>query len=142
MRTRRTSPVAVILATALTLSFAFSPAVRATSPGEHGEGKAAHFEVPLPETKDAAVKLLETSLAKITGGLAALDFAAIHEATYSLESAVARIAKEPGFDGLTSSVAPRVEIVHLASELEDADTLKAAVPALEKAIGGAMILKK
>lgn len=142
MRVRFTSLPVAILATALSLPLAISMPARATAPGEHAEGKTTHFEVPLPETKDAAVKLLETSLAKITGSLAKLDFAAIHEATYSLESAVARIAKEPGFDGLTSSVAPRVEIVHLASELEDGDTLKAAVPALAKAIGGAMILKK
>ncbi len=45
-----------------------------------------------------------------------------------------RLAKEPGYDGLTTTVAPRVEIVHLASEQGDAETLKAAVPTLTKAV--------
>ncbi len=130
MRLQRVVPVIAALALSLTLS---AP-VFATSPGEHGEGKTAHFEVPLPETKDAAIKLLKDNMGKIEAALAKADFNAIHEATYSVESAIARIAKEPGYDGLTTTVAPRVEIVHLASEQGDAETLKAAVPILSKAV--------
>ncbi len=130
MRLRRALPFIAALALSLTVS---APAF-ATSPGEHGEGKTAHFEVPLPETKDAAVKLLKDSMGTIETALAKADFNAIHEATYSVESAIARLAKEPGYDGLTTTVAPRVEIVHLASEQGDAETLKAAVPILAKAV--------
>ncbi len=57
MRLQRALPFIAALALSLTVS---APAF-ATSPGEHGEGKTAHFEVPLPETKDAAVALLKTN---------------------------------------------------------------------------------
>ena len=101
---------------------------------EGKEGKTAHFAVPLPRTKDEAVALLKSSMSKIETALGTSDFAAIHEATYSTESAVKRIALEPGYDGLKETLVPRVEIVHLASEQGDADTLKAAVPILSKAV--------
>jgi hypothetical protein len=101
---------------------------------EGHEGKTAHYEVPLPKTTAEAVTLLKTNMGKIESALSAADYPAIHEATYSVESAIARIAQDPGYDGLTSTVAPRVEIVHIASEQGDADTLKAAVPALSKAV--------
>jgi hypothetical protein len=103
---------------------------------EGKEGKTAHFEVPLPKTTAEAVTMLKTNMGKIETALGAADFPAIHEATYSVESAIARIAQDPGYEGLKTAVAPRVEIVHLASELSDADTLKAAVPALTKAVNG------
>lgn len=101
---------------------------------EGKEGKTAHYEVALPKTTAEAVTLLKTNMQKIETALGAADFAAIHEATYSVESAIARIAQDPGYDGLKTTVAPRVEIVHLASELSDAETLKAAVPILAKAV--------
>ena len=101
---------------------------------EGHEGKTSHFEVPLPKTTAEAVTLLKTNMQKIETALGAADFSAIHEATYSVESAIARIAQDPGYDGLKVTVAPRVEIVHLASEQGDADTLKAAVPILSKAV--------
>ena len=132
---------AAMLAAALTI-FSGQPALKispahATSAGEEehgGEGKVQHFKVPVPETKEAALTLLNTNIAKIEKALAAADFDAIHEATYSVESALARIAKEPGFDGVMVTIAPRCEIVHLASEQRDAETLKAAVPILAKAV--------
>jgi hypothetical protein len=102
--------------------------------GEGKEGKTSHFEVPLPKTTAEAVTLLKTNMGKIETALGAADFSAIHEATYSVESAVARIAQDPGYEGLKTTIAPRVEIVHLASEQGDAETLKAAVPILSKAV--------
>jgi hypothetical protein len=101
---------------------------------EAKEGKTAHAEVPLPRTKDEAVTLLKSSMSKIEAALGTADLNAMHIATYSTESAVKRISLEPGYDGLKETLLPRVEIVHLASELGDADTLKAAVPALSKAV--------
>ena len=101
---------------------------------EGKEGKTAHYEVALPKTTVEAVTLLKTNMQKIETALGAADFSAIHEATYSVESAIARIAQDPGYDGLKTTVAPRVEIVHLASEQGDAETLKAAVPILAKAV--------
>ncbi len=123
--------VSLLIAFALPLP---SPGFATGGEEEGKEGKTAHFEVPLPKTTAEAVALLKTNMQKIETALGAADFSAIHEATYSVESALARIAKEPGYDGITSTVAPRCEIVHLASELSDADTLKAAVPALAKAV--------
>ncbi len=101
---------------------------------EAAEGKTEHYKVPLPRTKEETVALLQSSMSKIEAALGTSDFAAIHEATYSTESAVKRISLEPGYDGLKETLVPRVEIVHLASELSDAETLKAAVPALSKAV--------
>ncbi len=109
-------------------------AAQASSPMEAGKQGPRHFKVSEPATKDDAVALLQTSLAKILSSLERIDFDAIHEASYSVEAALARIGKEPGFDGVNSIVAPRCEIVHLASELHDAETLKAAVPSLVRAV--------
>lgn len=129
----------VIASSALALScllapiYLMTPAL-ASAPMEQGEGAPAHFRVPVPETMDGAVKLLHEAIAKLETSLAASDFSAIHEASYSVESAIARIGKEPGYDGVKALVSPRCEIVHLASEMEDGDTLKAAVPHLVKAV--------
>lgn len=105
----------------------------ASSPFEKAAKGPRHFEVPEPATKDDAFALLKASLEKIETSLASGDFDAIHEASYSVEAALARIGKEPGYDGSTAMVAPRCEIVHLASEMQDEATLKAAVPSLVKA---------
>jgi len=135
----------LLAASALAVSCLFVPANfaaigYASSPSEYGEkagyGDKAerHFKVPEPATKDEAVTLLHTSLEKIEQNLARSDFDAIHEASYGVEAALARIAKEPGYDGITAYVMPRCEIVHLASEMQDAETLKAAVPILVKVV--------
>lgn len=105
----------------------------ASSPLERSAKRPGHFEVPEPATKDDAFTLLKSSLEKIEASLAAGDFDAIHEASYSVEAALARLGKEPGYDGSTAMVAPRCEIVHLASEMHDEATLKAAVPILIQA---------
>lgn len=135
----RGMPVALALALALipASTFVLSHAAFASNPQEEGKGgeeKTPHYKVAVPETKDAALKLLNDNIAVIEKGLASGDFEAIHQATYSVEAALARIAKEPGYDGITITVAPRCEIVHLASEQRDAETLKAAVPILAKAV--------
>lgn len=116
------------------LFFETLPTARASAPMEAGQRREGHFKVPEPATKDDATALLQASLAKIVGSLEHGDFDAIHEASYSVEAALKRIAKEPGFDGVTAIVAPRCEIVHLASEMQDEETLKAAVPILLKAV--------
>ncbi len=126
--------VPVLLAFALVQPSTAFATGGADEAGEGQEGKTAHFEVPLPKTTAEAVTLLKTNMQKIETAMGAADFAAIHEATYSVESAVTRIAQDPGYDGLKTTLVPRVEIVHLASELSDAETLKAAVPALAKAM--------
>jgi hypothetical protein len=105
----------------------------ASSPAEKAAKGPGHFKVPEPATKNEAVALLKSSLEKIEVSLANGDFDAIHEASYSVEAALARIGKEPGYDGSAAMVAPRCEIVHLASEMQDEATLKAAVPILIKA---------
>lgn len=142
-RTSRRWPLpAVLMLTLLAppaVTLTLSDRALASNPGEEGgkkegEEKVEHYKVPLPATKDEAVTLLNTNVAKIEKGLADSDFEAIHQATYSVESALARIAKEPGFDGVMVTIAPRCEIVHLASEQRDAETLKAAVPILAKAV--------
>lgn len=120
-------PAAVV---SMSSAFASNPAEE----GKKGEEKVEHYKVPLPATKEEALKLLNDNVTIIEKGLAAGDFDAIHQATYSVEAALARIAKEPGFDGITVTVAPRCEIVHLASEQRDAETLKAAVPIFAKAV--------
>ena len=120
------------------IALALPTAALASNPVEEAAkkeaGKPAHFEVPLPATTAAAVELLKVNLAKIEAANSKADFDAVHEATYSVKSAIARIAQDPGYDGLKASVAPRVEIVHLASEQRDAETLKAAVPILAKSV--------
>ncbi len=121
----------VLLAFALILP---SPGFATGGEEEAAEVKTEHFKVPLPRTKEEAVALLKSSMSKIETALGTADYSAIHEATYSTESAVKRISLEPGYDGLKETLAPRVEIVHLASELSDAETLKAAVPILSKAV--------
>lgn len=113
-------------------SGALSPAV-ASSPAEKAAKRPGHFEVVEPATKDEAFALLKSSLEKIEGSLEKGDFDAIHEASYSVEAALSRLGKEPGYDGSTAMVAPRCEIVHLASEMHDEATLKAAVPILVQA---------
>ena len=110
------------------------PSAHASAPTKSGEQAERHFKVPEPATKDDAVTLLQNSLQKIVTSLEQSNFEAIHEASYGVEAALARIGKEPGFDGVTAYVAPRCEIVHLASEMQDAETLKVAVPILVKAV--------
>ncbi len=121
----------VILAFALALP---SPGFATGGEEEAKEGKTAHYKVPLPRTKEEAVAVLQSSMSKIESALGKSDLHAIHEESYTTESAVKRISLEPGYDGLKETLMPRVEIVHLASELGDAETLKAAVPALSKAV--------
>lgn len=113
----------------------------ASAPAEYGERTTRHFSVPEPATKQDAVKLLNDSLAKIEQALASGDFSAIHEASYSVEVALERIGREPGYDGVKALVSPRCEIVHLASEMQDGETLKAAVPSLAKAVREQLLAK-
>ena len=105
---------------------------------EFHQGGVKHAEVAEPKTFDEAMQLFKASLAAVEGALAAPDIAVIHQATYALEAAAKRIGEEPGHDSVKDSVAPRIEIVHLASELGDADTIRSAVPALVKAARDAL----
>lgn len=142
MITKHASRMAMLAAAAVLTAFTVPHFALASSPGEAGkkaeaaEGKSSHYEIPVPGSKDDAAKLLKAGLAKIEEGLSEGKFEEVHEATYSVESALARLSQEPGYDGLKTTVSPRLEIVHLASEQGDAETLKAAVPALMKAAKG------
>ena len=130
----------VVLALLL-VSSPFTGLVFASSPAERSGMAVRHAEVPEPSSKAEAVNLLQSSIKKIEDGLARRDFPAIHEASYGVEAALTRIAKEPGYDGVTTSVLPRCEIVHLASELEDEGTLLAAVPMLAKAVQEQLLIQ-
>jgi len=116
-------------------AFASSPVKGAQAAGE----KTKHYEAAPPATRQEALALLETGMSKIDEALAAADTGALHAATYGVEAAIARLSSDKGYDGLTVTVAPRLEIVHLASELGDIDTLKAAVPALKKALKDSLV---
>ena len=90
--------------------------------------------MPLPATKDEAVTLLNTNIAKIEKGLADSDFETIHQATYRSKARSPASPRSQASTGCMVTIAPRCEIVHLASEQRDAETLKAAVPILAKAV--------
>jgi hypothetical protein len=134
----RLAPAAAALCCLLSVpAFASSPAEEAA---KFHQGGAPHMKVEPPKTMGEAVTMLRSALAKIDVALGVPDYDTIHIATYSAEAAVARIAQEPGYDGLKSQVAPRIEIVHLASELGDGETLKVAVPAMLQAARGSLQL--
>ena len=131
---RRLPAVSSVVLALLLASTHITGPIHASGPGEQSGAKVRHMDVAEPASKADALSLLRTSIGKIEDGLARRDFPAIHEASYGVEAALTRIAKEPGYDGITVSVLPRCEIVHLASELEDDQTLQAAVPILVKAV--------
>lgn len=137
-------PRARVVPAVAALCCLFSATALASNPAEEAakfhQGGAPHMKVEPPKTMDEAAALLRSSLAKIDVALGVRDYTTIHIATYSAEAAIVRIAQEPGYDGLKSQVAPRIEIVHLASELGDGETLKAAVPAMLNAARGSLQL--
>ncbi|MCS3904541.1 hypothetical protein J2T55_002580 [Methylohalomonas lacus] len=82
-----------------------------------------HFEGKQAETLEQAVAhfseyndKLATLLAQDT--LSAADLGRIHELTYTLENALAKINAE------LSGLAPTLEEIHVASETADAETVK------------------
>ena len=104
-----------LLATVITLGLA--PLTWAEERPEHFEGKPA-------ETLEQAVANLSEYNAKLAGLLAQeklspADLNKVHQLTYTLENALARINDE--FDDLADTL----ETVHIASERADAETVKA-----------------
>jgi hypothetical protein len=100
---------AVVLAFTSTLSFGEAP--------EHFEGEAS-------PTLEAALANLATYNAKLEALLAKeklslLDMNQVHELTYTLENALARI------DAHVEATAEALESVHKASERADAEVVKA-----------------
>jgi hypothetical protein len=82
-----------------------------------------HFEGKPAPTLQAAMDNLETGNEQLrsllAGDLSATDMGRVHEVTYTLENALARIAEA------REEAATVLEEVHLASERNDADTVQA-----------------
>jgi len=82
-----------------------------------------HFEGKPAPTLQAAMDNLETGNEQLrsllAGDLSATDMGRVHEVTYTLENALARIAEA------REEAATVLEEVHLASERNDTDTVQA-----------------
>jgi len=82
-----------------------------------------HFEGKPAPTLQAAMDNLETGNEQLrsllAGDLSATDMGRVHEVTYTLENALARIAEA------REEAATVLEEVHLASERNDVDTVQA-----------------
>lgn len=83
---------------------------------------ADHFEGKASETVEQAVENLTVYTEELktlaAGDLGSIEMARVHEVTYTLENALARINQE------YESVAAALEEVHLASERVDTDTVR------------------
>jgi len=99
--------------------------------GSHAS-EADHFEGKPSETVTEAVENLSTHtdelVALTKSELGPVEMARVHEVTYTLENALARINEE--YD----SVAEALEAVHQASERADADTVKVETEAYAEAL--------
>lgn len=96
---------------------------------EHGHehNRAEHFEGKKAETYDEAVSNMSEANAKLEDLLAqdelgGTDFYKIHRMSYTMENALAKIREES--DGNYEDVKQHLEAVHLASEKNDAETVR------------------
>ena len=94
---------------------------------EHDHERADHFEGKKAETYDEAVSNMKQANARLEkllskDELASEDFFKIHRMSYTMENALAKIRKES--DGDYKDVAENLESVHLASEKDDAETVR------------------
>jgi len=104
-----------------------------------GSKEDAHFEAEAPENLKDAVTVSRNTRLSIESALAAGIYHEIHMATYTLEAAAKLIVDGLEEDSETGEAyAKRIEIVHLASELEDKAILDASVPALKTAMDAAI----
>ena len=100
------------------------------------QAQVKHYEVAVPGTVREAKDLMQSSMARVETAFAAEAHAEIHEASYGLEAAAARISEsgEVDADALTHSI----EILHLGSELEDQAIVDAVIPRLRKVVAMAL----
>lgn len=112
----------------LAIVFGGATAAQASDP-EHFEGRPS-------ETVTEAVENLNTytnELVALTeADLGPAEMARVHEVTYTLENALARIDEE--YD----TIAVALEAVHQASERADADTVRAETGAYAEALSALM----
>lgn len=129
---RRDKTAASIIAAAALFAMQIPPAF--ASDAEVGD-RADHYEASIPETSAEAVTIAQDSMMLITAGMAEADFEAIHEQTYRLEAAAKRLVRALSENGEEAEqLTYRIEIVHLASELEDKTVLEPAIPGLQTAL--------
>lgn len=96
------------------------------------QAKITHYEVAVPATVREANDLMQSSMSRVETAYAAEAHAEIHEASYGLEAAAARIAESGEADA--EALSHSIEILHLGSELEDQAILDAVIPRLRKAV--------
>ncbi|MFW5825440.1 MAG: DUF6746 family protein [Marinobacter sp.] len=104
---------ALIQTTALTAALAFS-GLAAASGDDHFEGKASDT---LPEAVSNFSEYNDKLEAVLEGELTAEKMNEVHELTYTLEKAIAKMSEE------LDSLAVTLEEVHLASESADSDVV-------------------
>lgn len=93
-----------------------------------------HYHVDAPETKEAADALLKETLEKVKEYYAKGAFEEIHKDSYALEAVVDSFrAKEAHQASHIDALDEAVQIIHYASEQEDENVIKTAMPSLEKA---------
>ena len=87
------------------------------------QAKITHYVVAVPATVREANDLMRSSMSRIETAYAAQAHADIHEASYGLEAAAARIAESGEQDA--EVLGHSIEILHLGSEIEDQAILDA-----------------
>jgi hypothetical protein len=101
-----------------------------------GQAQIKHYEVAVPGTVREANELLQSAMSRVETAYAAEAHGEIHEASYGLEAAAARIADRGEMDAEVLSHS--IEILHLGSEIEDQAILDAVIPRLRKAVAVAL----
>ena len=96
------------------------------------QAETKHYEVAVPGTVREANELMQSAMSRIEIAYGAEAHAEIHEASYGLEAAAARIAESGGVDA--EGLGHLIEILHLGSEVEDQAILSAVMPRLRKAV--------
>lgn len=98
--------------------------------------ETTHYEVAVPGTVREANALMQSAMSRIETAYSAKAHADIHEASYGLEAAAARIVESGEVDA--EALAHSIEILHLGSEIEDQAILDAVIPRLRKAVALAL----
>lgn len=96
-----------------------------------------HFEVVIPGTVHTASELMQNAMPRIEIAYAAKVHAEIHEASYGLEAAAARLTESDEVD-LEKVLEHSMVVLHLGSEIEDEATRDAVLPQLRKAMALAL----
>ncbi len=119
-----------------TLQAGFVAGLLALGLGTAPASDVEHFEGLPAETVAEAIEHLNTYTAELValseGELGPADMAEVHEVTYTLENALARLDQE------YAAVAAALEEVHLASERADTDTVREHTAVYADALDGVM----